>query len=149
MSFLDRFFGPSYKRELEEARALVAKINALEPDVAALSDEALGEKTALFKERLAKGEWGTYAGGPAPGLAFETCAWIFEKEIATICSDTWGIEVRPNETDELGQPLHWVTIHAIGVTHGEMFFVKDLAADCAADRVYEFFFAAPPLVPET
>jgi hypothetical protein len=59
--------------------------------------------------------------------------------------DTWGIEVRPNETDELGQPLHWVTIPAIGVTHGEMFFLKDLAADCAADHTYEFFFAAPPL----
>ena len=53
--------------------------------------------------------------------------------------------MRPNETDELGQPLHWVTIPAIGVTHGEMFFLKDLAADCAADRIYEFFFAAPPL----
>ena len=102
-------------------------------------------RTGQMEERLAKGEWGTYAGGPAPGLAFETCAWIAEKEIATICSDTWGIEVRPNETDELGQPLHWVTIPAIGVTHGEMFFLKDLAADCAADRIYEFFFTAPPL----
>ena len=102
-------------------------------------------RTGQMEERLAKGEWGAYAGGPAPGLAFETCAWIFQKEIATICSDTWGIEVRPNETDELGQPLHWVTIPAIGVTHGEMFYVKDLAADCAADRVYEFFFTAPPL----
>ena len=50
-------------------------------------------RTGQMEERLAKGEWGTYAGGPAPGLAFETCAWIFEKEIATICSDTWGIEV--------------------------------------------------------
>ena len=85
------------------------------------------------------------SGAKIAPLAFETCAWIFEKEIATICSDTWGIEVRPNETDELGQPLHWVTIPAIGVTHGEMFFLKDLAADCAADHTYEFFFAAPPL----
>ena len=102
-------------------------------------------RTGQMEERLARGEWGGYAGGPAPGLAFETCAWIFEKEIATICSDTWGIEVRPNETDELGQPLHWVTIPAMGVTHGEMFYVKELAEDCAADRLYEFFFAAPPL----
>jgi kynurenine formamidase len=102
-------------------------------------------RTGQMEERLARGEWGTHAGGPAPGLAFETCEWIFEKEIATICSDTWGIEVRPNETDDLGQPLHWVTIPAIGVTHGEMFFLADLAADCAADQVYEFFFTAPPL----
>jgi kynurenine formamidase len=102
-------------------------------------------RTGQMEERLARGDWGSYAGGPAPGLAFETCDWIAEKEIAAICSDTWGIEVRPNETDELGQPLHWVTIPAMGVTHGEMFFLADLAADCAADRVYEFFLTAPPL----
>ena len=44
------------------------------------------------------------------------------KEIAAICSDTWGIEVRPNETEGISQPLHWVTIPAMGVVHGEMFF---------------------------
>jgi hypothetical protein len=54
------------------------------------------------------------------------------------------MEVRPNETGELGQPLHWVTIPAIGATNGEMCFGKELAVDCAADRVGEFFFAAPP-----
>ena len=86
-----------------------------------------------------------YAGGPAPGLAFATCAWLAEKEIATICTDTWGIEVRPNETDELSQPLHLATIPAMGVMHGEMFYLKELAADCAADRAFEFFFCAPPL----
>jgi hypothetical protein len=34
---------------------------------------------------------------------------------------------------------------AIGVAIGEIFYVKDLAADCAEDGVYEFFFTAPPL----
>ena len=28
---------------------------------------------------------------------------------------------------------------------GEMFDVAELAADCAADQVYEFMFSAPPL----
>jgi hypothetical protein len=86
---------------------------------------------------------GARTGGPAPGLAFATCDWIFEKEIATICGATCGMEVRPNETGELGQPLRWVTFPAIGATNGEMFFGNELAADCAADRVNEFF-AAPP-----
>ena len=27
----------------------------------------------------------------------------------------------------------------IGITMGEIFYLKDLAADCAQDRVYEFF----------
>jgi hypothetical protein len=35
---------------------------------------------------------------------------------------------------------------AIGIVHGEIFYLEELAADCAADRVYEFFFCAPPLV---
>lgn len=102
-------------------------------------------RTGQMEDRLNNGDWGGYAGGDAPGLAFETCDWIADREIAAICSDTWGIEVRPNETREANQPFHWVTIPALGVTHGEIFYVKDLAADCADDGVYEFFFCAPPL----
>ena len=66
--------------------------------------------------------------------------------VAAICSDTWGVEVRPNETTEANQPWHWVVIPAMGLTMGEIFFVKELAEDCAADGVYEFMFAGPPLV---
>ncbi len=103
-------------------------------------------RTGQMEERLRKGDWGGYAGGDAPGLAFETCEWIYRKEIAAICSDTWGIEVRPNETTaEVNQPFHWVTIPAIGIVHGEIMYLKELADDCAADRVYEFLFSAPPL----
>ena len=102
-------------------------------------------RTGQMEDRLKNQEWGGYAGGDAPGLAFETCDWIAQKEIAAICTDTWGIEVRPNETPEANQPFHWVTIPALGVTHGEIFYLKDLADDCADDNVYDFFFCAPPL----
>lgn len=102
-------------------------------------------RTGQMEQRLAAGEWGGYAGGEAPGLAFETAEWIHRKEIAAICTDTWGCEVRPNETDEASQPWHWVVIPMIGITMGEIFYVKELADDCARDRVYEFFFCAPPL----
>jgi kynurenine formamidase len=102
-------------------------------------------RTGQMEQRLASGEWGGYAGGEAPGLSFETCDWIREKEIAAICMDTWGCEVRPNETDDASQPWHWVVIPMIGLSMGEIFYLKDLAEDCAADRRYEFFFCAPPL----
>jgi len=102
-------------------------------------------RTGQQEACLAKGDWGTYAGGDAPGMAFETCYWIKEKDIAGICSDTWGCEVRPNETTEANQPWHWVVIPAIGITMGEIFFLKELAEDCAEDKVYEFFFCAPPM----
>ena len=102
-------------------------------------------RTGQQERCLQQGEWGTYAGGDAPGLKFETAYWIHGQEIAAICADTWGCEVRPNETDEANQPWHWVVIPAIGIAMGEIFYLKELAADCAEDGVYEFFFSAPPL----
>ena len=103
-------------------------------------------RTGQMERCLNKSDWGQYAGGDAPGVQFENCYWCHDKSIAAICSDTWGVEVRPNETLEVAQPWHWVVIPAMGLTMGEMFFVKELAEDCAEDRVYEFLFAGPPLV---
>jgi len=98
------------------------------------------------QERCLKSEdWEGYAGGDAPGLAFDTAEWIRNNDIAAICTDTWGCEVRPNQTDEAYQPWHWVVIPAIGISMGEIFYLKELAEDCAEDGVFEFFFVAPPL----
>ena len=102
-------------------------------------------RTGQQERCLARKDWSGYAGGNAPGFAFETCYWLREKDVAAICSDTWGCEVRPNETTDANQPWHWVVIPAIGISMGEIFYLKELAEDCAADRVYEFFFTAPPL----
>jgi len=102
-------------------------------------------RTGHMERCLAAGAWEGYAGGAAPGLAFETAEWIHRKEIAAICTDTWGCEVRPNETDDCTQPWHWVVIPKIGITMGEIFNLKELADDCEQDRVYEFLFTAPPL----
>ena len=102
-------------------------------------------RTGQMEHRLALGKWAGYAGGDAPGLRFETNEWVHEKQIAAICADTWGCEVRPNESTEAQQPWHWVVIPMIGITMGEIFYLKELAEDCAADGVYEFLFCAPPL----
>ena len=103
-------------------------------------------RTGHMERCLASCEWGGYAGGDAPGLKFETVEWIRRTDMAAICADTWGCEVRPNETPRsISQPWHWIVIPMIGVTMGEIFYLKDLAEDCAKDGVYEFFFCAPPL----
>ncbi len=102
-------------------------------------------RTGQQEACLSRGEWGTYAGGDAPGLAFDTAYWVHAKNIAAICTDTWGCEVRPNETKEANQPWHWVVIPKIGISMGEIFYLKELAEDCAEDGVYEFFFCAPPM----
>src|SRR5229473_2952222 len=103
-------------------------------------------RTGQMERCLAEKKWGGYAGGDAPGVKFENCYWCQEKEIAAICSDTWGVEVRPNETKEANQPWHWVVIPAMGLCMGEIFYLKELAEDCAKDKIYEFFFCGPPLV---
>ena len=103
-------------------------------------------RTGQQERCLKQKDWSGYAGGNAPGLAFETCYWIHEKQLAAICLDTWGCEVRPNETKEANQPWHWVVIPAMGLSMGEIFYVKELAEDCAEDRVYEFFFTGAPLI---
>jgi kynurenine formamidase len=90
-------------------------------------------------------DWGTYAGGDAPGLSFYTADWVHQRQLAGVATDTWGMEVRPNEIPDSFQPLHQIFIPAMGLLIGEIFDVEALAADCAADGVYEFFFAAPPL----
>ena len=56
MSFLQRFFGSSNDRKVKAMSARVAKINALEPQIQALTDDQLRGKTQEFKDRFAKGE---------------------------------------------------------------------------------------------
>ena len=42
-------------------------------------------------------------------------------------------------------PFHVCAIPNMGLTLGEIFFLEDLAADCAADGRYAFLLVAPPL----
>lgn len=53
---LAKFFGTKNEREISLLNPLVEKINALEKDLTALSDEALTGKTLEFKERFKQGE---------------------------------------------------------------------------------------------
>src|ERR671927_162252 len=89
--------------------------------------------------------WNGYAGGAAPGLSFTTADWLHGTEIAGIATDTWGFEVRPNEFEIAFQPLHQVAIPHIGLFLGEMWDLDALAADCAADGVWDFLLTAAPL----
>lgn len=103
-------------------------------------------RTGQMEAKLEAGSWDGYPGGDAPGLAFETIDWIHRKQIAAISTDTWGNEVRPNESEPgINQPWHWITIPIMGLTMGEIFYLTDLAKDCAEDKVYEFMFVGPAL----
>ncbi len=55
-NFLTKIFGSRNDRLLKQYRRVVEKINALEPQLEGLSDDALRGKTQEFRDRLARGE---------------------------------------------------------------------------------------------
>ena len=56
MGLITKLFGTSSEREVKKLRPIVDKIEALEPSMQALSDEALRGKTAELRTRLERGE---------------------------------------------------------------------------------------------
>lgn len=55
MSFLDRFFGPTYEKELKSVRPLITAINAKEEEFSALTAEGLKEQVSALKEKIREG----------------------------------------------------------------------------------------------
>jgi kynurenine formamidase len=115
-------------------------------NVALKSGDYIVVRTGHMERCQAMGSWDGYPGGDAPGLAFETLDWIQRTQLAALATDTWGSEVRPNNTEPgINQPWHWITIPIMGMTMGEIFNVQELADDCADDGAYEYLFVAPAL----
>lgn len=107
-----------------------------------------GDALLVRTGRLARAHregWGTYAGGPAPGLSFWTAGWLHDREVAAVAADTWGMEVRPSDLEGATNPLHQVAIPNMGLLIGEIFDLEPLAADCDVDGTYEFLLTAAPL----
>jgi kynurenine formamidase len=89
--------------------------------------------------------WGGFSLGDAPGLSLRSARWLAERRVAAVATDTWGIEVRPNEVADAFQPMHLVMIVSMGLHMGEIWDLEALADDCARDRRYEFMLVAPSL----
>ena len=81
-----------------------------------------------------------------PGLGLACCQCLHDHEVAVIASDNWAIEVLPGEIDTELLPVHMVLIRDMGMTLGEILDFDELADDCEADGIYEFFFCGPPLI---
>ena len=102
-------------------------------------------RTGMLTRCLEQKSWKGYCGGPAPGLSGLCARWLHEREIAAVATDTWGVEVIPNETTDCFQPLHMISLRNTGLLLGEIFQLDRLADACAEDGRYSFLFAAPPL----
>jgi kynurenine formamidase len=83
--------------------------------------------------------------GNTPGLGIESVAWCHEHEVAAVATDTLAFEVWPCERRDAMLPVHMLNLRDQGLLQGQLWSLDDLAADCAADGVYEFLLAATPL----
>lgn len=82
---------------------------------------------------------------PAPGLTASTAPWLRERDVAAVATDTLIFEVYPEEDPAVPLPVHRLHLVEMGLTQGQNFVLDDLADDCAADGVYEFWLDASPL----
>ena len=78
-------------------------------------------------------------------MSAHVAPWLHAREIWAIASDNYAVEVRRLEIAGFRNPFHILAIPNMGLTLGEIFFLEDLAADCAADGHYAFLLVAPPL----
>lgn len=76
-TLVKKIFGSRNERTLRRMEKLVATINALEPQMQALTDEQLAAKTAEFKARYAQGE-------PLNSLLVEAFAVVREVSVRTL-----------------------------------------------------------------
>jgi kynurenine formamidase len=113
--------------------------------VAIESGDIVLVRTGMMTRCLEEKSWEGYCGGPAPGLSIHCARWLYEREVAAVATDTWGIEVIPNETPDCFQPLHMISLRNSGVLFGEIFQLDELAEACAEDGNCAFLFTAPPL----
>ncbi len=81
-----------------------------------------------------------------PGIANDDAikAYLWNLHIAAVAADCPSLEAWPPAPWPEGF-LHYTLLGLFGMPIGEMFYVEDLAADCAADGVYEFMFTSAPL----
>lgn len=81
----------------------------------------------------------------APGLyGGDVPAFLWDNRIAAIAADNPALEAtRPGDTSPLS--LHVALIARLGMPLGELWRLGPLAADCAADGVYETLLVSAPL----
>jgi kynurenine formamidase len=90
------------------------------------------------------GDWTDFYARPRAGLHYTVASWLGEKRIAAVAADNHGIEC-PSDLPGVRNPFHMLALRDMGISLGEFWSLDELAADCAADGVYEFLLTAPPL----
>ena len=108
------------------------------------SGDILLFRTGWRTKFVTEGDAAAFMAGE-PGLGLACCEWLHSRDVAVVASDNWAIEVLPGEIDTELLPVHMVLIRDMGMTLGEILDLDELATDCEADGVWEFFLTAPPI----
>jgi kynurenine formamidase len=103
----------------------------------------LNEATADQKQEMA-GEAMLQLKAPGIGPDEEMAAYLWDLHIAAVGADNPSLEAWPPGPDS-GGFLHFRQIPLFGMPIGELWYLEDLAADCAVDSVYEFMLTSAPL----
>jgi hypothetical protein len=78
----------------------------------------------------------------------ESLRFLWDNHFAAVAGDTPSFEAHPaamTDAGQRGETMHGTIIGLWGMPIGEMFQLDALAAACAADESYEFFFTSAPL----
>ncbi len=82
---------------------------------------------------------------PSPGLSTRSVEWLRDHDVAAVATDTLVFEVWPCEDPAVLLPVHLLHLRDMGLLQGQLWFLDDLAADCATDGQYDGLLCATPL----
>ena len=141
---------------LDVARA--RGVATIAPDLPSIEPGELDEVARAQGVRIGRGDivlvrtgwWPSFAADRAvladgwSGLSWRCAEWLHDLEAAAVAADNIAVEGGVQDLDTLF-PLHMLCLRDMGMMFGEIWDLESLAADCAADGVYEVQLVAPPL----
>ena len=131
---------PGYAITIEDFEAMEASqgVKLGEGDIALVRTGSMTKVKDGFRN------WDEYHAAPEPGVHWETAAWLGERRAAAIAADNTMVEAA-GVMDGVAIPFHMLALTNLGMHLGEFWVLEELAADCAADGVYEFLLVAQAL----
>ncbi len=83
-------------------------------------------------------------GVPSPGPSIHSVRWFRDHDVAAVATDNLTFEAWPCLPEGALLPVHILHLTYMGMMQGQNWNMEELAADCAADGVYEFLLEASP-----
>lgn len=103
----------------------------------------LEEATAEQKEKMGGDAMAGDLVYPGLGPADEMVEFLWNLHLAAVAADNPGLDAWP-PTPERGW-MHFQLLPLLGMPIGELWYLEELAEDCAGDGVYEFMLTSAPL----